>query len=218
MPPDESICCFNDIEIEMEGWREALESAKEVCRQEFVPAFCGSDHPSAGEWVRYIDVIVNEIPWHWLKERHMRFRIEIATPLLESKQANFTRQAPLLYVFRKHSNWRGSAQYWGQIFDNGCEISLPAGEYFFSISSKWKNTEYTPDMFARVTFSDSGQIIFEGSEGLSASKVSGGTEVVSRRFASRIFFVKLRKFARSYLGTAYIKAATFYRSFFPRGY
>lgn len=77
-PASQSLRCFNDPAKEMAGWKEALEGAREILRERFIPAMRRAREAGRAEWSDgyasiyegHIDALTNLIPWHLLEQTY----------------------------------------------------------------------------------------------------------------------------------------------------
>lgn len=150
MPPDESLCCFNNIQEETKGWREALASARAEIGRSFKEIYLHGDLSAVSTWQHYINVLEQEIPWHFLDEKHHEWELEFKPGFLNSFQPYFQKYDPLVYIYKTGPSWRGSNQYYAKVAQNKFKVYLPDGKYFFSVSSKWKNVELKNDLYFNI--------------------------------------------------------------------
>jgi radical SAM protein with 4Fe4S-binding SPASM domain len=141
MPPDESLRCFNDAPGELAAWRGALMEA-ELALEEYFPAFAKlGGKKEIGEALKetrrqHIRMIGDLIPFELADVPHRRVTIHLADDLLEEASQKHHGAPLMAYIFRFGEGY--PAPFWGNVVDNRVEVSLPAGKYTISFSTKWE--------------------------------------------------------------------------------
>jgi radical SAM protein with 4Fe4S-binding SPASM domain len=125
MPPDESLCCFNDPSREMRGWADAIEEAK----------------AQAPSLVPTLEVLQSEIPFGLADIPHRRVAVSLPVASLNRLAAQYPGERLVVYVFKRGLD-SGNAPYWAPINGKQFEVSLPPGMFCVSISTKWTNAAY----------------------------------------------------------------------------
>jgi radical SAM protein with 4Fe4S-binding SPASM domain len=122
MPPDESLCCFNDPTQEMRGWAEAIAEARAL----------------APGLVSTLDALEMNIPYGLIDIPHRRVRITLPSRPMGLWRRDYPKQPLVAYIFDIDAP-SANARYWAPIDDGAFEVSLPTGNYCVNVSTKWAN-------------------------------------------------------------------------------
>jgi hypothetical protein len=192
MPPDESLCCFNDPEREMGGWAEAIAETKAIA-PEFSPT---------------LDLIGSKIPFGLANIHHRRVVVSLPSAFLELCARENPGQPLVAYIFKKDVD-SGNAPYWGPIEGGKFEVSLPEGDYCLNISTKWANSQYWDKLRFSVRAHHNESVITagldEGIERVTAFRQKGLADLFLTLWAStpmplrRLVPTRLRQVAKGWV-------------------
>jgi radical SAM protein with 4Fe4S-binding SPASM domain len=142
MPPDESLCCFNDPAREMRGWAEAIAETR-ILAPALIPT---------------LDVLEGRLPFSLAEVEHRRVAVMLPREAIESAEVAYPDQPLVAYIFRKDGDAGANAPYWAPIRDGSIEVSLPPGDYCVNMSSKWANSQYWTGVQFTVGIHDTGMV------------------------------------------------------------
>ncbi len=83
MPPDESLCCYNDVAKDTKEWRASFQAARDAVRLAFSsdPEFNRVATPD--NWEHFILTLEMADPRHLREERHYRVRLLLTPTIIE---------------------------------------------------------------------------------------------------------------------------------------
>lgn len=139
LPLSESLIAFNDPEREMEGWREALDEAREILRTIDTPALPKLwravqrlDARTARQAWPFFEPLDGFIPWDLGFSKHYRVHLRIPDDALAEAKCLWP-HGKIVFVVPsaiEQSGKRNPLTYYAPIEDGHFEASLTAGDHF----------------------------------------------------------------------------------------